>query len=198
MKSIAWMCLVLALGYCLLVVTGDLRLMLADRAYVRRLGSQNATLMVTHIGGVDVFGRPYFPPPRSWTPDYVFFVLRARSLRPDVAYWQAVAAAVPRSRRRAVTFLAYCDGMRCAQDARAIERLPFRIIAFAAVNDMQAMINADTRGQSLVVRPGAAPLPPVQWRGGRTSPARAAEEIMDEIDSSSKIAAGGGRATRGD
>ncbi|MGH9414846.1 MAG: hypothetical protein ACRD0Y_14040 [Terriglobales bacterium] len=134
----------------------------------------NQRVAVRTVGGVNVFGKsayPHNPAVRR----FVVFELRRATFASDAAFWSAAARAIPA--RAHVDLYAYCDGTACSTDARRA-RLPFPVIEFASVNNLEAVANADVKGEFLVLRPHLTVLARAQWRGSSASPAGAVRTIL--------------------
>jgi hypothetical protein len=175
LRAATWLALLVALLLGAWELASDARLLATDRAGSRRRALATS-ITFAQAGGVDLNGNFAMPPTRLPAgAQFIAFILRASSVKSDLAFWTAVDSELPARERGTVLLFGYCTGRACGALARLREPPPFPIIKYAEVNAWQALIAADADGRFIVSEPGHE-VARLQWRG-TASPRRIAVEL---------------------
>lgn len=166
----ALLVLLIPLVYCLYLMTADARLVAARRSDANAIAGMRSRVGIGAIGGLDVFGDSVFRTPPVAPERFVVFLLRRTSIGRDLGFWEAVSAALGAQAQRSVILVGYCDGGACNATVRNLPRPPFPVVAFAEIDDLQTVLDADDKGQFLVLDPRASVVGRYRWRGGGESP----------------------------
>ncbi|MGH9487178.1 MAG: hypothetical protein ACRD04_06255 [Terriglobales bacterium] len=121
------------------------------------------------LGGVDLAGETISPPPDA-NDRVVMFLLRGRSARADLAFWNHVGSDLGGH----LLFRGFCEKAACALAGRKIESV--LLLRAGAARTVEGVVQADQRGEALVIgaRLGKV-LGAVSWR--HAGPARVAAEL---------------------
>lgn len=122
---------------------------------IQQAVSTNERLLYTAAPGIDVRGQTVDLARGTSANRIAAFVLRTSNLAQDLGTWREVAGALPKE--SGIALVGYCDGSACAERVRInANPLPFPVIAYGEVVDLQAMLNADAAGALLFCEnPGA-------------------------------------------
>lgn len=156
--SIALMALAAA---TLVTASGNSRLGIAART-----GTPFAvgSLALRDLGGLDAQGRPIRFPNRKDGDRFVTFVIRAKSVGADCAYWNSVALRLAdESPQKRIRLAAFCDSAACARTASTLASFP--VIAFAENAVLLKAQRLDRSGDMLEVDAGGRALWTFRWRG---------------------------------
>jgi hypothetical protein len=121
-------------------------------------------LIVRSIRGVDVSGRPRFELQPAKAKRFVLFGLRSATVSEELRIWDSLASHLVNEPN--VYLIAYCDGVACASAvSRTHPSSTLAVLAYGEPITVQAVLNADAKGQFLVVDGALRPLRSVSWRG---------------------------------
>lgn len=138
--------------------------------------SENTDLIFQSENGVDVHGVRVRHEPPPAVVGTVVFMLRGVTIRADLDYWHAVAALLPKDSR--VRLIAFCDDAICRKAAKATTGSDFPVVAYGEVESSEALIDADAKGNCVLLRE-EWPLPKnVRWRTPEVTPAVVVREVL--------------------
>ncbi len=144
--------------------------MLTDAAITR------TTPAFSYETGVDINGVPIIPMPPPFEQKAVVFLLHSSSLAGDLSFWTEVSKSL--STRPDIRLVAYCDDDECARVARSQSRsLPFPVVQYAEVQSGVALIEADSRGDSIVRSEAWLTSKTSNWRSFAKSPTQFSEIV---------------------
>ena len=115
------------------------------------------------ILGLDAFGVPILRTAGRHGRHVVSFVVRDASFSPDVAYWRAVAAGLPRA--APLWLIGYCDGSACIRKAKRMAKPPFSLVAYGEVFGLESVQRADGFGRLIVTTDHLVISSEFPWRG---------------------------------
>jgi hypothetical protein len=129
------------------------------------------------VTGIDVLGNVVFPVPPHDARYFAAFVLRDASIRDDLNFWRGVAGSL--SKRSGVRLVAYCDGTACAQTIRnSPQSTDFPVIVYGETVGSQALLNADARGNFLLLDRQRHMLGPIAWRTPGQTPQTVLAKVL--------------------
>jgi hypothetical protein len=175
LETFATLVLVGALGAGTLPLIGGLRSLKrevsAEHAYA---DVRQAQFVPTSTSGVDVWGQLRYERLPANAKRFVLFGLRHATLREDLRFWEEISSRL--AAESSVHLVAYCDGGACAR-AVARQKVAFAVMQYGEAVTVQAVLNADATGQSILADGSMRPLRPVSWRASKG----VVEEIVKEV-----------------
>jgi hypothetical protein len=142
--------------------------------YLAVAGERIAFQSVTGLDATGRFVNKVIPP---GTKRFVVFALRGSTFQDDLNFWNGVAALLPKD--RGIRLLGFCDGTACAETLRsANQQGSFPIIVYGEATSSQAIINADTQGNLILLSGALATVGKVSWRGADDTPASVARLVL--------------------
>jgi hypothetical protein len=143
-----------------------------ERAYL----SRDRRVSLSSLAGIDSNGQRVLEELPKEVQRWVVVGLRTATLRADLQYWTAVTSALPSDRQ--IRVVGYCDSSECGQVLRrTAERPPFQVLAYGETIPSQAVANADTAGEYVVLDKQLVRLRRTSWRSPRPQPSETAAEV---------------------
>ena len=106
---------------------------------------------------------------------YLAFLLRRSSLPQDLAFWREVSRLM--TAQTGIQLVGYCDSVQCADSIRSRQPLPFVVLQYGEAGSVQAVVNADARGQAVIKAAGAINSA-ILWRSPGAEPLKIVQEAI--------------------
>ena len=143
-----------------------------ERAYL----SRDRRLSLSSLAGIDRDGKRVLDQLPKNVRRWVVVGLRTATLNDDVAYWTAVAAALPSDGQ--IRLVGYCDNSDCRQVLnQTADKPPFPVLVYGEAVPSQAVANADAAGQYVLLDKDLTRLRRTSWRSSRPQPSETAAEV---------------------